>query len=331
MRAKQLLPKLKKLSFKHRKHHYTLRSTDKKRQLAINEGIKMEAKKIKKTLKKSAIAIKNRLNILRIYRKTKKVKECNKITKDMRYIDSKYKLGKTNNICGKHRKHRGGTIDDLSFQNLVGPISMYYIEVEPNTKIMLLGDNHESGKFMRPLIAENKYSDDVTYVHNWLHKLGTSSDKCIDVLMEFESGYTDTPDYTEDRYIDLGTSIKDRAGRYVKASFLSEELGNLEDVYSKVALNKMRIHHVNIRTNYLRYSFHEKFYTKDNVNAVFNYLFDENSDDAIDNELAKNYKSLKPLFSKMISKSSESLRIIGAVKKYINSDIRETSEGALYY
>ena len=54
-----------------------------------------------KTPKQAATAKKGRLNILRIYRRNKKVGECNKITKDMRYIDKKYKLGTSKNICGK--------------------------------------------------------------------------------------------------------------------------------------------------------------------------------------------------------------------------------------
>jgi hypothetical protein len=98
---KQLLPKLRKLTKKNRKYHYKLKFSPKLRQLAIDESIRMEVKKTNKTIKKAAIAKKGRLNILRIYRRTKKLKECNKITNDMKYIDKKYKLGKTNNICGK--------------------------------------------------------------------------------------------------------------------------------------------------------------------------------------------------------------------------------------
>ena len=54
-----------------------------------------------RTMKKAAIAKKGRFNVLRIYRKNKKVKECNIITHDMRYMDKKYGLGKTRNICGQ--------------------------------------------------------------------------------------------------------------------------------------------------------------------------------------------------------------------------------------
>ena len=58
----------------------------------------------KKGIKQAALAKKGRFNILRIYRRFKKVDECKKITHDMRYMDRKYKLGKTNDICGKSNK-----------------------------------------------------------------------------------------------------------------------------------------------------------------------------------------------------------------------------------
>ena len=100
------LPRLRKISYKNKKHHYKLKDPFKKRKLAIHEGVKMEAKKTGKTRKKAAIAKKGRFNILRIYRKNKKVKECKTITSDMKYMDKKYGLGKTKDICGK--KQRGG-------------------------------------------------------------------------------------------------------------------------------------------------------------------------------------------------------------------------------
>ena len=51
------------------------------------------------TKRKAAISKKGRLNILRIYRRNKHVKDCQKITKDMKYLNRKYKLGSTKNIC----------------------------------------------------------------------------------------------------------------------------------------------------------------------------------------------------------------------------------------
>ena len=95
------LPQLRKISYKNKKHHYKLKDPFSKRKLAIHEGVNMESKKTGKTKKKAAVAKKGRFNILRIYRRNKKVKECEKITHDMRYMDRKYGLGKTKNICGQ--------------------------------------------------------------------------------------------------------------------------------------------------------------------------------------------------------------------------------------
>lgn len=94
-----LLPKLRPINNKNVKHKYKLSDPQSKRILAIDEGIRDEAKKTGKTLKKAAISKKGRFNILRIYRKNKRPQECKKITSDMKYIDKKYGLGKTTNIC----------------------------------------------------------------------------------------------------------------------------------------------------------------------------------------------------------------------------------------
>ena len=119
-KTRKLLPKLRKISYKNKKHHYKLKDPFSKRKLAIHEGVNREAKKTGKTKKKAAIAKKGRFNILRIYRKNKKIKECNTITHDMRYMDRKYGLGKTKNICGQ----KGGTYNfppdrpDSTFTNI---------------------------------------------------------------------------------------------------------------------------------------------------------------------------------------------------------------------
>ena len=107
-KTRKLLPKLRKISKKNKKHHYKLKDPQKKRILAINEGVRYEMKYKNRTQKQAATAKKGRFNILRIYRRNKNVKDCNKITRDMRYMDKKYKLGKTKNICGKTKKQKGG-------------------------------------------------------------------------------------------------------------------------------------------------------------------------------------------------------------------------------
>ena len=103
-KTQKLLPKLKKVDYAGKKYHYKLAQTARRRRMAINEGVNYEHKKMGKTKRQAATAKKGRLNILRIYRRNKNVKDCNKITRDMEYIDKKYKLGKTSKICGKKKK-----------------------------------------------------------------------------------------------------------------------------------------------------------------------------------------------------------------------------------
>lgn len=105
-KTRRFLPKLRKLSKKNVKHRYKLKYSTRKRRMAINEGVTVESKKRGMTMKKAAISKKRRFNLLRMYRKNKNPKACRKITKDMRYIDKKYKLGKTKNICKKTAKKK---------------------------------------------------------------------------------------------------------------------------------------------------------------------------------------------------------------------------------
>jgi len=98
---KVILPKLRKIDKSMKNVHYRINDPFSKRKLAIHDGVKMEAKKKNGSLKKAAIAKKGRFNILRIYRRFKKVNECKIITKDMKYMDKKYGLNDTKDICGK--------------------------------------------------------------------------------------------------------------------------------------------------------------------------------------------------------------------------------------
>ena len=94
-----LLPKLRKIDDSMKKHKYRLSYPTVKRRMAINEGIRNEVKKNNKTRRQAATAKKGRFNILRIYRRNNNKKQCKLITKDMRYIDKKYGLNKTTDIC----------------------------------------------------------------------------------------------------------------------------------------------------------------------------------------------------------------------------------------
>jgi hypothetical protein len=100
-KTKTKLPKLRKIDKSMKKFHYKIKDPFSKRKLAIHDGVKMEAKKKNGSLKKAAVAKKGRFNILRIYRRYKKVDECKTITKDMKYMDKKYGLNTTKDICGK--------------------------------------------------------------------------------------------------------------------------------------------------------------------------------------------------------------------------------------
>ena len=98
---KNKLPTLRKIDTKNKRHKYKLDDPPKKRRLAIDEGIRAESKKKNGSIKDAAVAKKARYNILRIYRKNNNKHHCNVLTQDMKYIDRKYKLGETKNICDK--------------------------------------------------------------------------------------------------------------------------------------------------------------------------------------------------------------------------------------
>lgn len=104
----KLLPKLKQVTYKNKKHRYHIKDSTTKRRRAINEGVKKERKKTKKNMRSSAAAKKARFNVLRIYRRYKNPEECEILTRDMKYMDKKYGLGTTKNICRKTKKMRGG-------------------------------------------------------------------------------------------------------------------------------------------------------------------------------------------------------------------------------
>ena len=99
MSNSSLLPQLKKIDKSNKKYIYKLKNSSLKCRRAIDEGIYSEARKTKQTRKQAAQAKKSRFNILRIYRRYKNKTDCQKITKDMKYMDEKYQLGITKNIC----------------------------------------------------------------------------------------------------------------------------------------------------------------------------------------------------------------------------------------
>jgi len=128
-----MLPKLRKVDSSRKKRKYRLADPATKRRMAINDGIKYEARKARKTMKKAAIAKKGRFNILRIYRRFNKKKECEKITSDMRYIDKKYKLNRTRNICGKRKGGARKTKKQFLF-NPKNPKKSFDVYIDKNPK-----------------------------------------------------------------------------------------------------------------------------------------------------------------------------------------------------
>ena len=105
-KLKGILPQLKPVTMKNKKYTYKLNDPPSLRHKAIDEGIRYENKYMNKTKKQAAISKKGRFNILRIYRRNNNLKECKILTKDMEYMDKKYKLGKTSKICVKKNTTR---------------------------------------------------------------------------------------------------------------------------------------------------------------------------------------------------------------------------------
>ena len=151
-----LLPKLRKIDKTKKKYKYKIRDSKKNRILAIDEDINKN--KTKKSRKKAATKKKARFNILRIYRKNKDKKGCRILTKDMRYMDKKYNLGKTKTICGGNKSKKKFLYNPnnpkLSFD--------VYIDKNPSDTIPIkyasIQDVHDTINKLEKLYKKNKYS-----------------------------------------------------------------------------------------------------------------------------------------------------------------------------
>ena len=154
------LPKLRKIDDSHKKYKYHLKDPQKKRILAINEGIRSESKRLNISLKKAAISKKGRFNILRIYRKNNNKKDCKKLTNDMKYIDKKYNLGKTKNICQKGGKKK---TKKQFLYNPKNPKKSFDVYIDKNPKDTIpikyktLQDVKNTIKKLERLYKTNKY------------------------------------------------------------------------------------------------------------------------------------------------------------------------------
>ena len=153
-----MLPRLRPLRNYKKKHKYKLNKPFKKRILALNEGVNYEFKKKKKTKKQAAISKKGRLNILRIYRRNNNIRDCKRITKDMRYLDKKYKLGSTKDICG----NQVGGREFLFNPNNPDKSFDVYIDKDPSDTIPIkftnLKDVKQTIRKLERLYKQGKYS-----------------------------------------------------------------------------------------------------------------------------------------------------------------------------
>ena len=79
------------------KYGYSLKKTNKERQYALNKDIKAQ----KRNKSEAALAKIRRFGLIRILHRRKNPEYCKILTKDMRYLDKKYRngKGKINDIC----------------------------------------------------------------------------------------------------------------------------------------------------------------------------------------------------------------------------------------
>lgn len=159
----RMLPKLRKISEKNKRHKYKIDDPQRKRILAMKEGINYEVKQ-GKTKKQAAIAKKGRFNILRIYRRNSNKQHCKRITKDMRYLDKTYKLGKTTNICKGGGKKKTKTKKREFLYNPNNPKKSFdvYIDKDPSDTIPIkyttVKDVKNTIKKLEKLYKERKYT-----------------------------------------------------------------------------------------------------------------------------------------------------------------------------
>tara|TARA_B100000963_G_C22571812_1_gene646469 strand:- start:255 stop:1313 length:1059 start_codon:yes stop_codon:yes gene_type:complete len=99
------LPQLRAIDKSNKKHVYRMKDPQKKRILAMDEGIRCEMRK-GKTRRDAALSKKKRFNVLRLYRKNKDPKGCRILTQDMKYLDKRYGTGITQNVCKTKRKSK---------------------------------------------------------------------------------------------------------------------------------------------------------------------------------------------------------------------------------
>ena len=203
---RKLLPKLRKLTKKNKKHIYKLKDPHKKRILAIDEGINYEHRVKRKTKKKAAIAKKGRFNILRIYRRNQTNGDCQKLTRDMRYMDKKYNLGKTKSICkqkaGKRKTRKNKKTKQKAFlYNPNDPKKSFdvYIDKDPSDTIPIkystVKDVRDTIKKLEILYKTKKYT------HKRIWQVGMIMKVRLEAMLKHKKSLYPHAKNVKERYI----------------------------------------------------------------------------------------------------------------------------------
>ncbi len=210
-----LLPNLRKITQKNKKHIYKLYDPQNKRILAIDEGINSNKDKKLAATKKKA-----RFNVLRQYRKYKDVKGCINLTRDMIYIDKKYNLGKTRKICGGKKQFLYNPDDPKKSFDV-------YIDKNPddtiNIKYTTIDDVKMTIKKLENLYKKGKYP------HKRIWQVGMIMKVRLEAMLKHKKSLYPNAIYVKSRY--------NLANRYFK--FLGERTKEKDDKKRKVMIFKL--------------------------------------------------------------------------------------------
>ena len=156
------LPQLRAIDKSNKKHIYKMKDPQKKRILAIDEGIRCEMRQ-GNTKRNAALSKKKRFNVLRLYRKNNDPDGCRRLTQDMKYMDKEYDTGVTQDIC---KKKGGGTNKKTTKQFLFNPDDPkksfdVYIDKDPTDTIHIkyttVQDVKDTIKKLEKLYKAGKY------------------------------------------------------------------------------------------------------------------------------------------------------------------------------
>ncbi len=190
-----LLPKLRELSKKNKKHIYRLYDPQYKRILAIEEGINQKKNKTSKDRKNAAKMKKARFNVLRLYRKNKDKNGCINLTQDMKYMDNKYKLGNTRNICGGKKSKKREFL-----YNPHDPKRSFdvYIDKNPNDTINIkyktIDDVKNTIKKLERLYKTKKYS------HKRIWQVGMIMKVRLEAMLKHKKTLYEKAKHIRERY-----------------------------------------------------------------------------------------------------------------------------------